>query len=227
MGYEYDTDSIVHSVLILEQLLTTGGGWQDQVGGILPGFKYSISPDSFPVRVITETIPVPDAFLEAFNSRLIAIYTGRQRLARSLLQDVIRHWYAREDSILKAVTDLRQNSVDCREALLQGDLEKVGQCLDRYWQSKKTMAPQSEPQFVVDMRNALQDIIVGSSLAGAGGGGFFICLTKEADQIEEVKRRLSNLGGVDEMMFMRAQVNMQGLQVTVGDKDIGNPLMKE
>ena len=125
------------------------------------------------------------------------------------------------------MTDLRQNSVDCREALLQGDLEKVGQCLDRYWQSKKTMAPQSEPQFVVDMRNALQDIIVGSSLAGAGGGGFFICLTKEADQIEEVKRRLSNLGGVDEMMFMRAQVNMQGLQVTVGDKDIGNPLMKE
>ena len=54
MGYEYDADSIVHSVLILEQLLTTGGGWQDQVGGILPGFKYSVSPDQFPVRVITE-----------------------------------------------------------------------------------------------------------------------------------------------------------------------------
>ena len=66
-----------------------------------------------------------------------------------------------------------------------------------------------------------------TTLAGAGGGGFFICLTKEADQIEEVKRRLSSLGGVDEMMFMRAQVNMQGLQVTVGDKNIGNPLMKE
>ena len=46
VGYEYDTDSIVHSVLILEQLLTTGGGWQDQVGGLLPGFKYSVSPDA-------------------------------------------------------------------------------------------------------------------------------------------------------------------------------------
>ena len=88
------------------------------------------------------------------------------------------------------------------------------------------MAPQSEPKFVVDMREALSDLILGSSLAGAGGGGFFLCLTKEADQIEEVKHRLSSLSGVDEMQFMRAQINMQGLQVTVGDECIGNPLLK-
>ena len=226
MGYEYDADSIVHSVLIREQLLTTGGGWQDQVGGILPGFKYSVSPDQFPVRVITEQVPVSEEFLDAINHRLIAIYTGRQRLARSLLQDVIRHWYAREPSILQAVRDLRDNSVVCREALLRGDLAAVGECLNCYWASKKTMAPQSEPKFVVDMREALSDLILGSSLAGAGGGGFFLCLTKEADQIEEVKHRLSSLSGVDEMQFMRAQINMQGLQVTVGDECIGNPLLK-
>ena len=53
-----------------------------------------------------------------------------------------------------------------------------------------------------------------------------MCLTKEADQIEEVKHRLSSLSGVDEMQFMRAQINMQGLQVTVGDECIGNPLLK-
>ena len=226
VGYEYDTDSIVHSVLILEQLLTTGGGWQDQVGGLLPGFKYSVSPDAFPVRVITEDVPVSEEFVERFNHRLIAIYTGRQRLARSLLQDVIRHWYAREPTILQAVRDLRENSVACKEALQRGDLEAVGACLSKYWQSKKTMAPQSEPQFVVQMREALGDLILGSSLAGAGGGGFFLCLTKEADQIEEVKRRLSVISGAEEMMFMRAQINMQGLQVTVGDEELGNPLVK-
>ena len=88
------------------------------------------------------------------------------------------------------------------------------------------MAPQSEPQFVVQMREALGDLILGSSLAGAGGGGFFLCLTKEADQIEEVKRRLSVISGAEEMMFMRAQINMQGLQVTVGDEELGNPLVK-
>ena len=62
--------------------------------------------------------------------------------------------------------------------------------------------------------------------SGAGGGGFFLCLTKEADQIEEGKRRLSVISGAEEMMFMRAQINMQGLQVTVGDEELGNPLVK-
>ena len=159
MGYEYDADSIVHSVLILEQLLTTGGGWQDQVGGLLPGFKFSVSPNAFPVAVHTETLPVSPEFVEQVNHRLVCIYTGRQRLARSLLQDVIRHWYAREPSILQAVTDLRDNSYVCRDAILRGDLQAVGACLSNYWQSKKTMAPQSEPKFVVEMRERLGDII--------------------------------------------------------------------
>lgn len=226
VGYEYDADSIVHSVLILEQLLTTGGGWQDQVGGLLPGFKFSISPDVFPVSVHTENLTVPEEFIEMINHRLVCIYTGRQRLARSLLQDVIRHWYAREPSILQAVTDLRDNSYECREALIRGDLEAVGQCLDKYWSSKKTMAPQSEPKFVVDMREALKDLIYGSSLAGAGGGGFFICITKDADQKDKIREKLAGVQGVDDMQFMSAQINMNGLQVTIGDECIGNPLVK-
>lgn len=196
------------------------------MGGLLPGFKFSLSPDVFPVSVHTETLTVPEEFIDAINHRLICIYTGRQRLARSLLQDVIRHWYAREPSILQAVTDLRDNSYDCREALICGDLEAVGKCLDKYWNSKKTMAPQSEPKFVVDMREALKDLIYGSSLAGAGGGGFFICITKEADQKEVIREKLASVQGVDDMQFMNAQINMKGLQVTIGEECIGNPLCK-
>ena len=30
-GAEYTTGSLIHAVLHLEQMLTTGGGWQDQV----------------------------------------------------------------------------------------------------------------------------------------------------------------------------------------------------
>lgn len=30
-GLEYTTEALNHAVLHLEQMLTTGGGWQDQV----------------------------------------------------------------------------------------------------------------------------------------------------------------------------------------------------
>jgi hypothetical protein len=33
-------DELVRQVLQVEQMLTTGGGWQDQIGGLLPGVKY-------------------------------------------------------------------------------------------------------------------------------------------------------------------------------------------
>ena len=51
-GLGWDKTEIGHRTLVLEQLLTTGGGWQDQYGGLLPGIKllqtergFSQSPD--------------------------------------------------------------------------------------------------------------------------------------------------------------------------------------
>ena len=35
-GKEYAHEALTHAVLQVEQMLTTGGGWQDQAGGILP-----------------------------------------------------------------------------------------------------------------------------------------------------------------------------------------------
>jgi fucokinase len=34
-----DHAALCHAVLKLEQMLTTGGGWQDQVGGLYGGVK--------------------------------------------------------------------------------------------------------------------------------------------------------------------------------------------
>merc|ERR1719239_1201340 len=33
-GKSIDNSGLIHAVLYLEQLLTTGGGWQDQIGGL-------------------------------------------------------------------------------------------------------------------------------------------------------------------------------------------------
>ena len=38
-GLNWDKNEICNRTLILEQLLATGGGWQDQYGGVLRGVK--------------------------------------------------------------------------------------------------------------------------------------------------------------------------------------------
>ena len=45
------------------------------------------------------------------------------------------------------------------------------------------MAAGCEPAFVREMIDALSDMIHGASLAGAGGGGFLILLTKSPTRL--------------------------------------------
>jgi hypothetical protein len=67
----------------VEQMLTTGGGWQDQVGGLLPGIKFSSSPSHLPLFVDYEVLDVPQSFIDVLNQHMICIYTGSSSLAPS------------------------------------------------------------------------------------------------------------------------------------------------
>lgn len=77
---------MIAQVLHLEQLLTTGGGWQDQCGGLYGGCKISESGKGLPVRIITKQIQIQPDLLEKLNQHLVLVYTGKTRLARNLLQ---------------------------------------------------------------------------------------------------------------------------------------------
>ena len=51
----YTRSDLVHAVLVVEQLLTTGGGWQDQVGGLHPGLSLGSSPANTGRQVVVTT----------------------------------------------------------------------------------------------------------------------------------------------------------------------------
>lgn len=67
-------------------MLTTGGGWQDQIGGLVPGVKIGISEGKLPVKIETKIIKVSPTTIKALNERMVLVFTGRPRLARNLLQ---------------------------------------------------------------------------------------------------------------------------------------------
>lgn len=80
-------------VLYLEQLLTTGGGWQDQVGGLMGGIKIGLSEAKLPIAVEAVDLKVSNEVIQMVNERLLLIYTGKTRLARNLLQVRQRHLF--------------------------------------------------------------------------------------------------------------------------------------
>ncbi|KAI1235477.1 hypothetical protein IHE44_0002342 [Lamprotornis superbus] len=208
-GKAASTESLIHAVLHLEQRLTTGGGWQDQVGGLVPGIKIGRSKAQLPLRVEVEQIPVPDGFTETLNNHLLLVYTGKTRLARNLLQDVVRNWYARLPSIVQNADALVSNAEECAQALRQGDLLLLGKCLDCYWQQKKCMAPGCEPLAVGRMMDALRPYVYGQCLAGAGGGGFLYILTKAPRQKEALHQILANTEGLGNFSIHGIEVDTE------------------
>ena len=52
-------------------------------------------------QVETEEIRLPPETIQMLNDRLVLVYTGRARLARNLLQGVLRRWFGRLPEVLE------------------------------------------------------------------------------------------------------------------------------
>ncbi|XP_077452210.1 L-fucose kinase isoform X2 [Stigmatopora argus] len=210
-GRSYSRDALIHAVLHLEQVLTTGGGWQDQVGGLEGGIKVGRSEARLPLRVRVERPAVPDGFLRALERHLLLVYTGKTRLARNLLQAVVRRWYSRLPAMVRDVGELVANGEDCARACRDGCLSAVGICLDRSWLHKKCMAPGCEPTTVRAIMEALRPLALGQSLAGAGGGGFLCLLSRLPDQKDAVACVLADAPGVGDFTVHTVEIDTEGL----------------
>ena len=190
-------ENIVDAVLTLEQMLTTGGGWQDQVNGLIGGLKVGSSARAILLRTSISRIPLSQDALEELNKRIILAFTGQPRLAKNILVNVLRRWGRRTDEITKTVEELVAGATKAADAAKESDIDEVGECLDRYWQLKKVMAGLDsgvEPHIVGDVLSTLKekDTIVGGSLCGAGGGGFMAMITHDGIGLKEIRNIVDN-----------------------------------
>lgn len=70
-------ENVARLVLVLEQLMGTGGGWQDQIGGLYPGIKFTTSFPGIPLRLqVIPLLPTPQLVSELQN-RLLVVFTGQ------------------------------------------------------------------------------------------------------------------------------------------------------
>ncbi|XP_052231243.1 L-fucose kinase-like isoform X2 [Dreissena polymorpha] len=218
-GKSCDPQGLIHLVLYLEQLLTTGGGWQDQVGGLLGGVQLGVSGAGLPLYVEAQDLQVDPEVLQALNERLVLIYTGKTRLARNLLQDVVRNWYARNPQIVETEDSLVQLANQCAEFIKKGDLESVGQCMDEYWVLKKTMAPGCEPEFVARLMTSMRPYALGMCMAGAGGGGFMYVLASDHEAQKNIKNMFNSAEVSQGVCVYEASIDVTGMSVTVIEVD--------
>jgi fucokinase len=215
-----DKHELVAKVLILEQLLSTGGGWQDQVGGIYGGLKLCTADRNvIPVHVHVEQYEVPDEALTELNERLVLAYSGKPRLAKNILQNVIRRWAKRSPDIVKNVNDLVNGAHLCITSIQRSNFEELGTLLKMYWDQKKIMAGTNSGVEPIELKQmfdllSFEGVTDGYALAGAGGGGFMTMILRKGMTVKDANRVLEKYEekGHNSLKWYRCKLCNEGLE---------------
>ena len=199
-GEDWNDGNLYELVLSLEQIMSTGGGWQDQVGGLTPGIKYITSRPGMKQELKVEAVRLDDATKAELQERFALIYTGQRRLARNLLREVVGNYIGGRKESVEALEEMKQLSVLMRFELEQGRIDRFAELLNRHWEVSKMLDAGSTNTCIDQIFASCEDLIDGKFIAGAGGGGFLQVILKKGVTKEELRARLHHVfqdSGVD------------------------------
>ncbi len=190
MGIEYSQNEIYSKVLCMEQIMSTGGGWQDQVGGATEGIKLITSASGIEQELKIEHVYLADKVKEELNERFILIYTGQRRLARNLLRDVVGRYIGNEKDAVYALKEIQNIAKEMRVELENGNLDAFSALLNRHWELSKMIDRGSSNTLCDYIFTTIDEFIDGKLVCGAGGGGFLQAILKKGVSKEQVHQRL-------------------------------------
>lgn len=193
-------DELFLRVLCMEQLMSTGGGWQDQAGGVVPGIKLLSTRPGLMQRIHCEKCMVAEETLTELNQRFALIYTGQRRLARNLLRDVVGRYICNDPVSMDALYNIQRLAVLMRFELEKGNVDGFAKLLAEHWRESQRIDAGSTNTCIDQIFMAIDDLIVGKMICGAGGGGFLQVVLKRGVSKEALRERLNEVfqdSGVD------------------------------
>merc|ERR1712071_378734 len=196
---------------------------QDQIGGVMGGINRGYSPADVKVNVGVEKLPLSKEFVTELNERILLIYTGKVRLARNLVQNVIRNWYAREETTVKCFHQLVENANTCANGIRQGDIAQIGRCANVSNSQKNVIARGCTPFTVGKLADQLRPLVHGQCLAGAGGGGFMFAILKEKVDRSVIQSIISSIEGTDKFTIHAGSVEETGITLSVDGEHVKIP----
>jgi D-glycero-alpha-D-manno-heptose-7-phosphate kinase len=121
---------------------------------------------------------IRDKYLDELAHNLVLYHTETSRLSGTIIEEQQKNVVEGNEQSLEAMHRLREQAVMMKEAMLKGDLDRIGEILDFGWKFKKKMARGiTNPRLDEIYDTAIRNGSLGGKVSGAGGGGFmfFYC----------------------------------------------------
>ena len=214
-GRTTDPEHVARNASLLEQMIQTRGGWQDQVGGLWGGIKLCTTHPG--VHQVPHVAPIaaPPAFVRALHERAVLLYSGRRRMARDILETVVLRYLRGEHAVTDARARLVAGAHAMAEEIARGDVSAFAHRLSEYRELKRTVDPASVTPDIEATVRQLGNRVTAWSMAGAGGGGFLLILCRSASAAHSVRNQLESHPGHPLARPFAFELDPGGLRISV------------
>lgn len=170
---EYDIARLAYEIERVD--LGMSGGKQDQYAATFGGFNFMEFKND---NVIVNPLRIRNKYMDELAHNLVLYYTDTSRVSAKIIEEQQKNVRAKNMQLIEAMHKLKEQAVQMKEALLKGEIDKIGEILDFGWRYKKQMAGSiTNPHLDKVYEAAKMAGASGGKISGAGGGGFmfFYC----------------------------------------------------
>ena len=213
-GLGWDKSEIGHRTLMLEQMLTTGGGWQDQFGGVLGGVKLLQTGRGFSQNPQVRWLPTDLWTQPEYRPCHLLYYTGITRTAKSILAEIVRRMFLNHGDELRLLRQMKEHTLDMYEAIQQNDFQRMGLLVRKTWTQNQLLDAGTNPESVEALTRMVDDLCLGYKLPGAGGGGYLYMIAKDPEAAARIKQILTENSPRKNARFVDMTLSTTGLQIS-------------
>lgn len=213
-GLGWDKNEIGHRTLMLEQMLTTGGGWQDQFGGVLGGVKLLQTGRGFEQTPLVRWLPNDLWTQPEYRPCHLLYYTGITRTAKQILAEIVRRMFLNDNAELRLLREMKAHTMEMYEAIQQNDFRRMGLLMRETWQQNQALDSGTNPAAVAKQTALIDDLCLGYKLPGAGGGGYLYMIAKDPEAAARIKQILTENKINRNARFVDMTLSTTGLQIS-------------
>ena len=213
-GLGWDKTDLVRQTLVLEQQLTTGGGWQDQAGGVLQGVKMLETTPGFDQTPTVRWLPNDLYTQPEYRACHLLYYTGITRTAKTILAEIVRRMFLNESRQMILLRRMKAQATEMYEAIQKGDFQQMGRLVGKTWLQNQAIDSGTNPDEVRHLTQLIDDYCLGYKLPGAGGGGYLYMVAKDPEAAARIKQTLNEQRTNANARFVEMTLSTKGLQVS-------------
>lgn len=213
-GLGWDRNMLLSRTLALEQMLTTGGGWQDQAGAVFRGIKLIETSTGLAQKPAIRWLPSHPFGPDYANRSVLLYYTGITRLAKNILAEIVRGVFLNSPSHLSVLADIGANANFASAAIQKCDYGMLLAAIRNSWSLNQRLDKGTNPATVQAILHCVQDYLGAAKLLGAGGGGYLLLLGKDETAAARIKQTLTDHAPNPRARFVDFSLSETGLQLT-------------